>query len=228
MLSHTTLSMLILCPLLRSDRVALSSRNLFISSPMKQVPYAQDLELDITNDPAADSQSSMHLKYSTMSPVQTEYANADTPNAQFSCAAVRTEFPSLRLHICVLDSGVGIAPKDMAKLFVPFTQLSTGEKDPGVCSRPLVVSRFLTFCADRGSGLGLSITKKLIELHGSGWHYSICRLSELFSAGASWGCKAKSTRVAGFSSLYLYPLNGTDCGNGIRLYQNRLQRVYLF
>jgi PAS domain S-box-containing protein len=49
----------------------------------------------------------------------------------------------------VADTGIGIAPKDFPRLFREFEQLDTG---PGRHYE--------------GSGLGLSLTKKLVELHG--------------------------------------------------------------
>jgi signal transduction histidine kinase len=49
----------------------------------------------------------------------------------------------------VTDTGIGISPADLPRLFREFEQLDAG---PG--------RRF------EGSGLGLSLTKKLVELHG--------------------------------------------------------------
>ena len=53
------------------------------------------------------------------------------------------------VHVCVADTGIGIKPEDMQKLFTEFTQLeSTYTKKYD------------------GTGLGLALTKKLVELHG--------------------------------------------------------------
>ncbi|HLQ62261.1 MAG TPA: response regulator [Candidatus Acidoferrales bacterium] len=52
------------------------------------------------------------------------------------------------VEICVEDSGIGIAPDDIPRLFVEFQQLESG--------------------ADRrhqGTGLGLALSKRLVELH---------------------------------------------------------------
>ncbi|MCI4361512.1 MAG: ATP-binding protein, partial [Thermoplasmata archaeon] len=49
----------------------------------------------------------------------------------------------------VRDSGIGIAPENIPRLFREFEQLDAGPS-----------RRF------QGSGLGLSLTKKLVELHG--------------------------------------------------------------
>ena len=49
----------------------------------------------------------------------------------------------------VTDTGVGIRADDVAKLFKPFSQINPQKLQQG-----------------RGSGLGLNIAKKLVELHG--------------------------------------------------------------
>ena len=53
------------------------------------------------------------------------------------------------LLVRVIDTGVGIQPKDQAKLFQPFTQLDASK------SREY-----------QGTGLGLALTNRLVELHG--------------------------------------------------------------
>ncbi len=54
------------------------------------------------------------------------------------------------IKFCVADTGIGIAPENLAMIFDPFTQESQShENDYG------------------GTGLGLAITKRLIELHKS-------------------------------------------------------------
>lgn len=53
------------------------------------------------------------------------------------------------IEIRVQDTGIGIAAEDLPKLFQPFTQLEL------VCSKE-----------HQGTGLGLALTKRLVELHG--------------------------------------------------------------
>lgn len=62
---------------------------------------------------------------------------------------VRLDQANHRLIFAVWDTGIGISEEDQAKLFQPFFQASTG----------------LTRDHD-GTGLGLSLTKRLVELHG--------------------------------------------------------------
>jgi signal transduction histidine kinase len=57
--------------------------------------------------------------------------------------------PADYVEIAVVDTGIGIKPEDLPKLFQPFTQLEQ------------------TFTKQaQGTGLGLALTKHLVELHG--------------------------------------------------------------
>jgi signal transduction histidine kinase len=53
------------------------------------------------------------------------------------------------IEIAVTDTGIGIKPEDLPMLFQTFTQLD-----------PTLAKRY------QGAGLGLSLTKRLVELHG--------------------------------------------------------------
>ena len=57
------------------------------------------------------------------------------------------EAPAL-LQIAIKDSGVGIAPEEMDRLFIPFEQTTAG------------------LSAKQGTGIGLSLTRKFVELMG--------------------------------------------------------------
>jgi len=50
--------------------------------------------------------------------------------------------------VSVADTGVGIAEEDRERVFDPFLQLDDGG------------------CGQRGTGLGLTLTRRLVELHG--------------------------------------------------------------
>jgi signal transduction histidine kinase len=54
-----------------------------------------------------------------------------------------------RFSLCVSDSGIGIAPENLKLLFVDFQQLDSG-----------------TNRRQQGTGLGLALTKRIVELHG--------------------------------------------------------------
>lgn len=53
------------------------------------------------------------------------------------------------LEICVTDTGIGIKPEDLGRLFQEFTQLAQ------VYTKP-----------HEGTGLGLALTRRLVEMHG--------------------------------------------------------------
>jgi signal transduction histidine kinase len=53
------------------------------------------------------------------------------------------------VHICISDSGIGIPPDEQRMIFEEFHQVGGTTKNPG-----------------QGTGLGLTITKRLVELHG--------------------------------------------------------------
>ncbi|MGD9779660.1 PAS domain-containing sensor histidine kinase, partial [Methanomethylovorans sp.] len=62
---------------------------------------------------------------------------------------IRTNINGNMAQISVIDTGIGISPQDMNRLFRPFTQLDSS-----------VARRY------EGTGLGLALVKELIELHG--------------------------------------------------------------
>ncbi|MBI5953747.1 MAG: PAS domain S-box protein [Chloroflexi bacterium] len=62
---------------------------------------------------------------------------------------VREDIEASQVQFSVTDNGIGIAPENLQKLFEPFVQLDSS------------LSR-----QHEGTGLGLSLVKKLVELHG--------------------------------------------------------------
>ncbi|MGB4782947.1 GAF domain-containing protein, partial [Candidatus Methylomirabilis sp.] len=65
------------------------------------------------------------------------------------CAASHASDTPEGVEIAIADTGIGITAEDMPKLFQPFTQLESS-----------ITKRH------QGTGLGLALTKQLIELHG--------------------------------------------------------------
>jgi signal transduction histidine kinase len=63
---------------------------------------------------------------------------------------VRAELVDDRVRLTIADTGVGIAPEDVKRLFDKFEQ-----------------ARSRATRGEKGTGLGLYITKQLVELHGS-------------------------------------------------------------
>lgn len=77
----------------------------------------------------------------------------------------QTENPKSRIVVCVSDTGIGIPPEDLPRLFQEFRQLDGA-----------------FFRWQRGSGLGLAISKQLIELHGGQiWAESVPGQGSAFS-----------------------------------------------
>jgi PAS domain S-box-containing protein len=62
---------------------------------------------------------------------------------------VKSDLEQNIVHFSVSDTGIGIAPDDMQRLFQPFTQV-----DSSLTRR------------NEGTGLGLALVKRLVELHG--------------------------------------------------------------
>ncbi len=69
--------------------------------------------------------------------------------ADREASTVDRERPGEFVEISVQDTGIGINAENLQSLFQPFTQLE-----------PVLTKRY------EGSGLGLALTKKLVELHG--------------------------------------------------------------
>src|SRR6266566_1601220 len=72
-----------------------------------------------------------------------------TPEGGGVTVVARLEDTGQRVRVAVTDTGIGIAPHDQARLFQEFVQLDGGPS-----------RRY------EGSGLGLALSKRLVELHG--------------------------------------------------------------
>ncbi|NTW97644.1 MAG: PAS domain S-box protein [Oscillochloris sp.] len=81
-----------------------------------------------------------------------------TPSGGQVCLEVRCDAAARVVRFAVQDTGIGIAPEDLPRLFQPFSQLDS------------TLSR-----KHEGSGLGLALVRRLAELHGG----SVTVVSEL-------------------------------------------------
>jgi signal transduction histidine kinase len=93
--------------------------------------------------------------------------------------AVSARFDGGAALVAVRDTGIGIAPQDLPRVFEAFSQVGTGQAKA------------------EGTGLGLPLAKKFVELHG----------------GKLW---AESTPGAGSTFSFTLPLRtgGTGCAAG--------------
>jgi signal transduction histidine kinase/DNA-binding NarL/FixJ family response regulator len=73
----------------------------------------------------------------------------DRGEVTLTVSVLVTGSDQVRLNFSVRDTGVGIAPEDIANIFKPFEQVGATDRRAG------------------GTGLGLSITRQLIEMMGS-------------------------------------------------------------
>jgi signal transduction histidine kinase len=85
------------------------------------------------------------------------------PIPRFADSPIPTE-PDF-LEISIQDTGVGIKPEDLPRLFQEFVQLETTQAQK-----------------HEGTGLGLALTKRLVELHGG----RICAASEGEGCGSTF------------------------------------------
>jgi protein-histidine pros-kinase len=79
-----------------------------------------------------------------------------------------------RVRVAVSDSGIGIAPEDQAKLFQEFVQLDASNS-----------RRY------EGTGLGLALSKRLVELHGGAMGVE----SELAKGSTFWFTLPRTARA---------------------------------
>lgn len=146
---------------LRASTVDLSNllKNSLIMVKEKALRHSLELSLDTNGIPkniTADERKLKQIIYNLLS-----NAVKFTPdNGKVSVVAqpcewngmenpVATDKPNLGVKISILDTGIGLKPKDLNRIFYPFEQVENS------ASRQF-----------QGTGLGLSLTKCLVELHG--------------------------------------------------------------
>ena len=125
-----------------SIKEAVTEVNTIINALANQKQIQLTLELDQDVSIEADKIKFKQILYNLLS-------NAIKFTDEGGEVTMKFEVSSSALLGSVTDTGVGISPRDRAKLFQPFTQLDASSTR-----------------AHSGTGLGLALTNRLIQLHG--------------------------------------------------------------
>jgi PAS domain S-box-containing protein len=97
-----------------------------------------------------------------------------TPDGGQVTLHVRTELEQRLVQFSVVDTGIGIAPEDLRRLFTPFVKVDSH------------LNRQF-----EGTGLGLALVQKLTDLHGGSVHVeSEVGAGSRFTINLSWGEEA--------------------------------------
>jgi signal transduction histidine kinase len=110
----------------------------------KALKHNIELSLDITEEVGyirADERKFKQIVFNLLS-------NAVKFTPDGGKAGIQAKMINSEVEVAVWDTGIGISREDQAKLFKDFAQLETG-----------LTKKY------EGTGLGLSLTKKLVELH---------------------------------------------------------------
>ncbi len=137
-----------------------------VCAVMQPLAAAKDITIDVAVAPPLDVVTLDEQKFKQV--LYNLLSNA----VKFTDAGGRIEISAAihdasRFAISVADSGIGIRPEDMQRLFTDFEQLDAGS------------ARRHT-----GTGLGLALTRRLVELHGGS-----------IDAASEWGKGSKFTVV---------------------------------
>jgi CheY-like chemotaxis protein/nitrogen-specific signal transduction histidine kinase len=112
-----------------------------LSNAVKFTPSGGKITLDLTIEQAIGGESNIFSKKDVES--QTVFSPPSSQSSLFS------QIKPSSIRIAVSDTGIGIAPENLKKLFKPFIQIDSA------------LNRQFP-----GTGLGLSLVKRMVELHG--------------------------------------------------------------
>jgi signal transduction histidine kinase len=125
----------------------------------KALKHAIELSLSVNGVPdtiRADERKLKQILYNLLSNAVKFTPDGGRISLAAQACSTETENPSAPggnsggcLQISVSDTGIGLNPEDLERIFQPFEQAAT----PG-------------YLKIQGTGLGLSLTHKLVELHG--------------------------------------------------------------
>ncbi len=116
---------------------------------VKPTAYRKKLRVTFTADPGADFVQADPRRLKQILVNLLGNAVKFTPDSGSVGLEVTADAARGTLRFCVWDTGIGISPEDQLRLFQPFVQVYAG-----------LAKQFV------GTGLGLSLVKKMTELHG--------------------------------------------------------------
>ncbi|WP_094228621.1 PAS domain-containing sensor histidine kinase [Methanolobus psychrotolerans] len=107
----------------------------------------KNIYLDVDVDPKLEMINADKTKFKQI--LTNLLSNAIKFTHEIGNVEVKANYSGNFVQVSVKDNGIGIAGKDMGKLFQPFKQLN-----------PYLARKY------EGTGLGLSLSKKFVEMHG--------------------------------------------------------------
>lgn len=119
-----------------------------ISERATQKGLAVNVDLD-RNIPALLKGDEIRIKQCALNLLTNAVKYTEKGSVSLKISQKKVDESHIKLHFAVSDTGSGIKPEDMENLFSPFTRIDE------------VKNRSI-----EGSGLGISITKRLLELMG--------------------------------------------------------------
>ncbi len=136
------------------DRTVCSVKHVVdeVVSLMRERAGAKDLTLDVNYDgqiPATIHSDPLRLKQILINVVGNAIKFTESGSVQIQVAVICTAGKPSHLRLDVVDTGIGIAPSELDRLFQPFTQADSS-----------TIRKF------GGTGLGLTISKRLAVMLG--------------------------------------------------------------
>lgn len=162
---------------------------------VKQLAHKKQLQLTLTSDDGITNLLADERRLKQMLVNLLSNAIKFTPEGGQIGLEVKADPDQQAVHFIVWDTGIGIAPEDLDRLFQPFVQLDS------TLSRQYY-----------GTGLGLSLVSRMTEMHGGG----VSVVSEVgrgsrFTVSLPWDAEAKTdTLVTEFDDLL--PVGGGQTG----------------
>jgi PAS domain S-box-containing protein len=152
---------------------------------IKQLANKKSIKVEYSSSPA---QSMIHADPKRLKQILVNLlSNAVkfTPEKGSVKLEVHADYKTGRIHFSVTDTGIGISPEDLQKLFKPFIQVDNS------------LSRQY-----EGTGLGLVLSKRMVEMHGGSIEVqSEAGLGSCFSFYLPWHQNRQDEKNPGFSTV---------------------------